>query len=98
MPSREWRASAYRHVRLGRPKANRIDDFAFDPRPIFLASDRFKNAAEQSKPMVGVFEPRVGVDHWRPLQISHQFISGQKWPGVGELSGIFAIANDTGAM
>lgn len=48
--------------------------------------------------MVGVFESRAGVDHWRLFEVRFQLARVEEWTPVEKLSGIMAISHKTCAV
>src|SRR6202000_3023922 len=54
--------------------------------------------AEQSKSMVRIFEPVAGFDRRRQFERGDQLLVVEIRPAVGEISGVGAVAGETGAM
>ena len=93
-----WGATCERHVGSRFRQARGIDDLALDPSPIGLAGDRFDDQSEQAVPVIGVFEPRIGLDDRRCLEVGPQLERIVKRSTIDKLAGVLSVADEATAV
>src|SRR5690242_5395398 len=98
MTAREWYAIRDGHIRLRLLETGGLDNLALDPSAVGFAGNGLDREPEEREPVVGVFEPRIGLDHWRVLKIGHQFLDARERTAILEIPGIGAVAHNAGAV
>jgi hypothetical protein len=94
MTARErHRLRQQRGIRRGLAQTDGFDNLALDEVRIRLARDRLDDEAEQPVAVIGIFEAGVGIDRRRQREFGAQLVRREIGPGVGELTGIMAVAH-----
>ena len=75
-----------------------IDDLALHPGGERLAGDGLDHQADETEPVVGILEARVGLDGGSGLEIGHQLLGVEEGAPIQELAGLLAVADDAGAV
>src|ERR1700722_8592649 len=98
MAASESRSCRQGHVRRRFLQAGRIDDFALDPSRIWLIHDGLNHETKKSEAVIGIFEPRIGLDDWVRGQIRQHLPRAEIRPTAVILADVATISGDTGAM